>query len=70
VPPGLSVFDLIMPWKAEIAEQTITNLEKNGLSKVVSCSGKSQVHTLDLAKHADDVQAILINPPWNCCKVN
>ena len=61
VPNGVSVFDLIMPWKSEIK----TQIDKTGLSKVINCSTKAPVEKLDLAKHAQDVQAILINPPWN-----
>lgn len=40
VPLGVSVFDLIMPWKLDVKEQDTTNLCKDGLSKVVPCSSK------------------------------
>ena len=40
VPLGVSVFDLIMPWKSEVKGQDTSNLCKNGLSKVVTCSSK------------------------------
>jgi hypothetical protein len=34
VPPGISVFDLIMPWKNDVVKQEISNLEKNKLSHI------------------------------------
>lgn len=64
VPEGVSVFDLIMPWKTEV------NLKQgavsDGLSKTVTFSSKNRVEQVDFSKYAHDVQAILINPPWNC----
>jgi hypothetical protein len=67
VPPGISVFDLIMPWKNDIVIQNTSNSEKNKLSKLITCQPKNTVETVDLAKYANDVQAILINPPWESC---
>lgn len=64
VPTGVSVFDLIMPWKTEIVQQDTTNLIKDGIAKMVTCSGKSKVLDLNLSDHAENVQAILMNPPW------
>jgi len=44
VPDGVSVFDLIMPWKAEVVEQKpLSTIEKEGLAKVVQVSGKDKV---------------------------
>jgi hypothetical protein len=42
VPAGISVFDLIMPWKSDVVLQDTTNLSKDGYSRVVSCSSKSK----------------------------
>lgn len=64
VPPGVSVFDLIMPWKSEVTKQDTITLTKDGYSKIVSCSGKTKVLDVKLSEHAENVQAILINPPW------
>ena len=65
VPEGVSVFDLIMPWKSEVPQsQDTNNLQKDGLSKVVPCSTKSKVLDVSLDDHAFDVQAVLMNPPW------
>lgn len=33
-------------------------------------SSKAPVQCADLKKYANDVQAILINPPWDCCQSN
>ena len=55
-----------MPWKTEISQQTLTESEAKGLAKNIICSGKQKVVELELSKHANDVQAILINPPWDC----
>ena len=55
VPLGISVFDLIMPWKADVVGQDTSNLCKSGLSKVVSCSSKSKVLEICLDDHAEDV---------------
>lgn len=52
VPPGTSLFDLIMPWKTEIEKQETSNLVKNGYSKVVNCSGKNKVFDVNLESHA------------------
>jgi hypothetical protein len=59
VPPGVSVFDLIMPWKNEITAQD--GLWPQGFSKIVSCK---KVLEVKLEDHAENVQAILMNPPW------
>jgi len=55
-----------MPWKTEISQHKLTESEAKGLAKNIVCSGKQMVLELDLSKHANDVQAILINPPWDC----
>ena len=55
VPLGVSVFDLIMPWKSDVVGQDTSNLCKNGLSKVVTCSSKSKVLDICLDDHAEDV---------------
>jgi hypothetical protein len=65
VPPGLSVFDLIMPWKNEIIKPVETELlQKSGFSKIVGCSSKQKVLDVKLEDYAENVQAILMNPPW------
>ena len=66
VPYGVSVFDLIMPWKNEIVDKESKNLIEKGFAKVVNKI--PHVENIDLANHANDVQAILINPPWECCQ--
>ena len=63
VPDGVSVFDLIMPWKAEVKQNLSDSLVQNGLAKIVT--NKSKVVEEDFSKHANDVQAILVNPPWD-----
>lgn len=62
VPQGVSVFDLIMPWKSDVVEQETTDLCKDGLAKIVTPKGKLLDVCLD--DHACDVQAVLMNPPW------
>jgi hypothetical protein len=64
VPPGISVFDLIMPWKSDVVQQETSSLLKDDLSNIVTCSGKNKVLEVSLEDHALDVQAILVNPPW------
>ena len=64
VPDNVSIFDLIMPWKNEIKQQKVT--ETTGMAKVVKT--RSKVENMDFSKEAFDVQAILVNPPWDCCK--
>lgn len=53
-----------MPWKSEIATPQQSNL--NDLSKIVTLNQKNKVENADYSKYASDVQAILVNPPWNC----
>jgi hypothetical protein len=54
-----------MPWKNEVKDQgNVSSLQKENLAKVVSTASKEKVLDIDLSKHATDVQAILINPPW------
>ena len=55
VPLGVSVFDLIMPWKSEVVKQDTSNLLKDGYSKIVCCSGKNKVLDLKLQEHAENV---------------
>jgi len=43
VPLGVSVFDLIMPWKNEIVTDMRADIEKLGLAKVVTCKDKQQI---------------------------
>ena len=50
-----------MPWKQEIVAQN--SCEKD-LFKVVAVSGKNKVQCEQFEKHTQDVQAILVNPPW------
>jgi len=38
VPKGVSVFDLIMPWKTQVENQESKDLVNKGLAKVVNCS--------------------------------
>ena len=60
-----------MAWKTNCSEPKKAkhgdpNLEKKGLARNVVCSGKQKVQELDFTQYAHDVQAVLINPPWNC----
>ncbi len=34
------------------------------MAKVVHCTAKLPIEKVDLALHAHDMQAIMINPPW------
>lgn len=69
MPAGLSMFDLIMPWKNEVKQETETDLEKRGLAKVIAFSDKKPIWKCDLGKHAADVQAIMLNPPWSMLSI-
>jgi hypothetical protein len=54
-----------MPWKNEVKDQgNVSSLQKENLAKVISTATKEKVLDIDLSNHANDVQAILINPPW------
>jgi len=64
VPKGVSVFDLIMPWKTEVQHDNTPDLVSDGLAKVIACPTKQPIYYQDLSKYASDVTAILINPPW------
>lgn len=66
VPDGVSVFDLIMPWKNEVDLNTKNEVVEDGLSEVHHIKSKGGIQKVDLASYANDVQAILINPPWDC----
>lgn len=49
VPNGVSVFDLIMPWKLEVKNQENTSqLQKDNLAKVVTTQGKQKVLDINL----------------------
>lgn len=63
VPEGVSVFDLIMPWKTEV-EFSKPLSSQSELNKVINFSQKTKLESVDYSKHANDVQAILVNPPW------
>lgn len=65
VPKGVSVFDLIMPWKEDIHTAKMHDSEVSTFSRLES---KNNVVALDLKQYANDVQAILVNPPWDCSK--
>jgi len=65
VPAGISIYDLIMPWKASVVNEPPQGLVESKLAKVVNCSSKNPIQTVNLAAHAQDVQAIMINPPWS-----
>lgn len=64
VPDGVSIFDLIMPWKQEVKPQA--GQVPKDLHKVVTISGKNKVQNEQFEKYSHDVQAILVNPPWDC----
>lgn len=36
------------------------------LAKLINCNQNSRIEDIDLKAHANDVQAVLINPPWDC----
>lgn len=54
-----------MPWKQDIVTQKSDQIDKD-LFKVVTLAGKNKVQCESFEKHTQDVQAILINPPWDC----
>jgi len=66
------VFDLIMTWKTELNPIILDNdLKKKGMAKIVKCQKKKDqlVQFEDLDKHCSNIQAVLINPPWDTSNV-
>lgn len=73
VPDGVSVFDLIMNWKTEIKKPLDPEepLTKAQLAKVVKLNrNKNQLVQKEVYdKHVKNVQAVLINPPWESINI-